>query len=160
MPVGTLSVAELLRPRAVRVGLPGGTKEDVLNAVIDLLAGAPEVGDLERVRADVWAREEQMSTGVGKGLALPHARTGAVRETVLAFATAAEPVAFDAIDRQPVQLLLLIVGPEEARSRHIQLLGRVSRLMNNAAFRERLLGAAGAEDVLAAFREGEETLPG
>lgn len=158
MPQGTDQLAALLRPEAIRVALPGSQKADVLDAVIDLLAPLPEVRDIETVRRDVRAREEQMSTGVGKGLALPHARSSAVRSTVVAFATTETAIEFDAIDRQPVQLIFLIVGPEAARGRHIKLLGRISRLMSRDAFREALLSAETAEQIVAHFAEAETAL--
>ncbi len=158
MPADLPTIAELLRPEAVRVGLPGGPKAEVLDAVLALLAGAPEVADPARVRADVVAREAQMSTGVGQGLALPHARTAAVSGTAAAFAVTDEPVPFDAIDGEPVRLVFLLVGPEGERGRHVRLLGRVSLLMSRAPFRERLLAAASPEEVIAAFREAEGVL--
>lgn len=158
MPAGNDSISELLRPEHIRVGLPGGTKTEVLDAVIDLLDRAPEVHRLETVRNDVWTRESQMSTGVGKGLALPHARSTAVRETAVAVAVTAEPVPFDAIDDQPVRLIFLIVGPEAARTRHIRLLGRISRLMNRDDFRESLLAAQTPEEVMSAFHEAEAAI--
>lgn len=154
----TLSIAELLRPEAVRVGLPGEDKTAVVEGAIELLRGSDAVADLGQVRADVLAREEQMSTGVGKGLALPHARSTAVTDTVAAFAVTEEPIEFGAIDGQPVRLLFLLVGPEEERSRHIKLLSRISRLMNRDAFRAQLLEAGSPEEVLACFRRAEAEL--
>lgn len=153
-----LSINELLDPATVRVGLPGGDKDAVIDALVDLLGSHPAVMDPDEVRADVHAREQQMSTGVGKGLGLPHARSSAVRETVAAFATTADGVDYDAIDGEPVRLLLLLVGPEGERSRHIRLLSRISRLMNQEAFRASLLAAETPEAALDLFREAEEAL--
>jgi PTS system fructose-specific IIA component len=157
-PSGSLSISDLLTPRTVRVGMPGREKDEVLGAVIDLLDGAPAVGDLAQVRRDVLGREEQMSTGVGMGLALPHARSAAVTDTVAALAVTAEPVPFGSHDGAPVRLLFLLVGPEEERSRHIRLLGRISRLMNHDPFRRRLLTAASADEALALCRDAEAEL--
>ncbi|GIV59834.1 PTS sugar transporter subunit IIA [Rhodocaloribacter litoris] len=151
-------IHQLLRRDVVRVGLPGQTKEEVVNRLVDLLQGQPGVRDLEAVRKAVWERERVMSTGVGKGLALPHAKTDAVEKTVAALAVTAEPIAFDAIDDQPVRILFLLVGTEEAKAQHIKILSRISRLMNRDALRERLLRAADAEEVLAIIEEGEAAL--
>ncbi|MDX1531520.1 MAG: PTS sugar transporter subunit IIA [Rhodothermales bacterium] len=156
---GSLHIAELLKPEAVRIGLPGTEKAVLIDALVDLLdTYGDAVIDLARVRADVHDREAQMSTGVGKGLALPHARSAAVRDTVAAFATTAEPVEFGAIDGSPVRLVFLLVGPEMERSRHIKLLSRVSRLMNRDAFRKGLLAARTSEEALALFRDAEAAL--
>lgn len=153
-----LSISDLLAAEAIRVGLVGEDKDAVIDGLVDLLAGHPDVLDLDTVRSDVHARERQMSTGVGKGLALPHARSAAVRATVAAFAVASEPVDYDAIDGEPVRLLFLLVGPDGERGRHIRLLSRLSRLMNRDAFREALLGAETPEGVLALFRDVESQI--
>ncbi|HET6568706.1 MAG TPA: PTS sugar transporter subunit IIA [Rhodothermales bacterium] len=151
-------IYQLLTPETIRVGLPGRTKEEVINRLIDLLQGSPGVRDLEAVRKAVFEREAIMSTGVGKGLGLPHAKTAAVDDTVAAFAVTEQPIEFGSIDSKPVRLLFLLLGSEQAKSLHIKLLSRVSRLMNRDSFREQLLQAESAEDVLAAFSDGESQL--
>jgi mannitol/fructose-specific phosphotransferase system IIA component (Ntr-type) len=99
-----------------------------------------------------------MSTGVGKMLGLPHAKTAAARETVAAFATTAEPIDFGAIDDQPVRLLFLLVGPEDDKSRHIKILGRISRLVSRDSIREQLLDVEAPDDVIRILKEGEAQL--
>lgn len=148
-------IYELLAPETIRVGLPGRTKEDVLEALLGVLAAHPAVNDPAQMRQAVFAREHVMSTGVGKGLGLPHAKTAAVDETLAAFAVTAEPVDFGAIDDEPVRLVFLLVGTETAKSEHIKILSRLSRLLNREAFRARLLAARDAEEILALFEEGE-----
>ena len=153
-----LEIHQLLTPDTVRVGLGGETKDEAINQLVDLLAGHPAVKDLEAVRAAVFERESVMSTGVGKGLGLPHAKTQAVHENVAAFAVTEEPVPFGAIDGRPVRLLFLLVGTETAKSQHIKILSRISRLMNRDSFRERLLHAGSPEQILRIFGEGEAQL--
>ncbi len=155
LPNGRLSIADLLTPATVRVKIAGGEKDEVLNAVIDLLDRTDGVVDLDQVRRDVFARERQMSTGVGMGLALPHARSAAVTDTLAAFATTDTAVPFAAHDGQPVSMIFLLVGPEGERGRHIRLLGRISRLMNRDAFRQRLRDAATPDEALSLFRDAE-----
>ena len=151
-------IRQYLTPETVRVGLPGKTKPEVLENLVDLLRGQPQVRDIEAVREAVLKREHQMSTGVGKRLALPHAKTNAVSSTVAAFAVTTHPIEFGAIDNETVRLLFLLVGTEEAKSQHIKLLSRVSRLMNRNAFRESLLAANTTQKLLDLFEEGESEL--
>ncbi len=146
---------QLLTADTVRVGLPGRTKDDVINALLDVVATHPAVIDPEAMRRAVFEREQMMSTGVGKSLGLPHAKTAAVTETIAAFAITADPVDFGAIDDEKVRLVFLLVGTEAAKSEHIKILSRISRLLNRDAFRERLLQARDAEEVLALLEEGE-----
>lgn len=153
-----LEIHDLLSPETVRVGLPGSTKEEVLENIIKLLEGHVAVRNADDVREAILARERMMSTGVGKGLALPHAKTPAVRESVAAFAVTREPIEFGSIDSAPVRLVFLLVGTEAAKSEHIKLLSRVSRLMNRERFRQRLLKVTNEEEVLAIFESGESDL--
>jgi mannitol/fructose-specific phosphotransferase system IIA component (Ntr-type) len=101
-----------------------------------------------------------MSTGVGKGLGLPHAKTAAATETVAAFATTAAAVDFGAIDDQPVRLVLLLVGPEGDKSQHIKILGRISRLASRDGLRDRLVDATEPTEVIEILTEGERDLRG
>lgn len=153
-----LEIHDLLTLATVRVGLPGSSKEDVLRNLINLLEGHPSVRDIEEVRAAIFQRESMMSTGVGKELALPHAKTSGVTESVAAFAVTAEPIDYGSIDNEPVRLIFLLVGTEAAKSEHIKMLSRVSRLMNRDRFREQLLRASSPSDVIETFREGESDL--
>jgi PTS system fructose-specific IIA component len=153
-------IHELLSAAFIRVELPGTSKQDILDHMIEIIADHPSVQDPVAIRAAVLEREEVMSTGVGKGLGLPHAKTAAVGATVAAFAITANPVEFGAIDNEPVRLVFLLVGTEQAKSEHIKILSRISRLLNRDAFRHRLLKAKSAQEVLTAFEEGETQLVG
>ena len=154
-PVG---INQLLDPERIRIRLPGGSKPEVIDALIDLLDGEDAIKDLEAVRSAIFEREEKMSTGVGKGLGLPHAKTSAATDTLLAFATTEEPIDFGAVDDVPVRLLLLLVGPEEHKSQHVKILGRISRLISRDSLRQRLLEAESAQTIISTLREGERDL--
>ncbi len=154
----TTKINQLLDPEHVRIGLAEPSKTAVIDALVDVLAGHGAISRLDDVRAAIFAREEKMSTGVGKGLGLPHAKTPAASNTVAAFATTDEPVDFGAVDDVPVQILLLLVGPEEHKSQHVKILGRISRLVSREPLRERLLDAETPEAVIKTLREGEAAL--
>ena len=158
MPQTATAIHELLAPERVRVGLPGGDKETVVNALVDLLDRHAAIDDLEQVRAAVWDRENELSTGVGKGLGLPHAKTSAASGTVAAFATTQAPVEFSAIDGEPVRLVFLLIGTEAAKSEHIRILSRISRLVSRRGLRQGLMRAQTPEDVLDAFADAERAL--
>ena len=142
-----ISLSSLLAPERIRVGLAVASKDALLDALVDLLDGAPAVDDLDALREAVWTREQQMSTGVGLGLALPHARTDAASSTLAAFATLAEPVPYGALDGQPVTMALLLAGPETDRRRHLRLLSHVSLVMSDQGVRSQLAAAGGAAEV-------------
>jgi mannitol/fructose-specific phosphotransferase system IIA component (Ntr-type) len=155
---GVVELHRLLTEDTVRIGLVAETKDEVIDRMVDLLRGHPAVRDLEAARRAVFEREQVMSTGVGKGLALPHAKCEAVDGTVAAFAVTREPIEFGSIDDEPVRLVFLLIGAEGAKSQHIKMLSRISRLMNRDEFREQLLNAGSAETVVSIFEAGEAQL--
>ncbi len=151
-----MKVSELLKPEFIIPDLEGETKEEVINELINLFKNDPRVEDIERVRAAVLDREKVMSTGVGKGFAIPHGKTNAVKEIVGAFGKAKKGIDYDALDGNPVQLIFLLVGKDNLISTHIKLLSRISRLMNKDDFRHRLTEANSADEIIKLFTEEEE----
>ncbi|MEM1056054.1 MAG: PTS sugar transporter subunit IIA [Bacteroidota bacterium] len=152
------TLSSLLAPSRIRVGLRAGDKSGLLAELVALASTSSVVLDTDELLAAVEAREAQLSTGVGKGLAFPHARTSAVSETLAAFATLATPIDFDALDGEPVRLVMLIAGTDADRREHVRLLSRISRVLSDEATRRRLLAAKSPDDVLEIVAEAEAEL--
>lgn len=155
----TMKIEGLLSERYVRLNMQGSSKQEVIDAMLALVAGHDRIVDHARLVRDVWKRENDMSTGIGKGIGLPHAKTAAVTEPVLAMATLASGVDFDAIDEAPVSIVFLLATPEAMLSEHLKLLGRISRLVGSDELRKRITAAAASHDVIALLREEEMALP-
>jgi fructose PTS system EIIA component len=153
-----MQIQEFLTDKTVVVGLPAGSKETVISELVHLFEGNPAVKDLEAVERAVLDREQVMSTGVGKGLALPHAKTSAVSDTVAALAITDGDVDFDSLDSDPVRILFLLVGTPEAKSHHVRILSRVSRLMNKDIVRKQMMAANSAEDLMKILASSEKQL--
>ncbi len=150
-----MKITDILSEQAIRTDLPGNSKEEVINAMIDLAATQKVVQDKERMRAAIFERERIMSTGVGSGFAIPHGKTDAVSDIVAAFAVTAQPIDYQSLDDQPVRLVFLLVGRDNMVGPHIKLLSRISRLMNKEDFRNTLLQAKTSAEILEAFRQEE-----
>lgn len=151
-----MKIAEILHEQVVRTQLPGSTKTDIINAMIDMAATQERVLDKEKMREAIFEREKIMSTGVGSGFAIPHGKTDAVSDIVAAFAITAQPIDYQSLDDQPVRIVFLLVGRDNMVGPHIKLLSRISRLMNREEFRKRLLEAQSPAEVLEIFRQEEE----
>jgi mannitol/fructose-specific phosphotransferase system IIA component (Ntr-type) len=124
--------------------------------LIDLFKNDPRVEDIEKIRTAVLEREKVMSTGVGKGFAIPHGKSNAVKEIIGAFGKVTEGIDYDSLDGNPVHLIFLLVGRDNLISTHIKLLSRISRLMNKDDFRQRLIEANSAEEIVKMFNDEEE----
>jgi len=153
----SMKITDILNEQVIRTGLPGNSKEEVINAMIDLASSQKAVQDKERMRTAIFERERIMSTGVGSGFAIPHGKTDAVSDIVAAFAVTAQPIDYQSLDDQPVRLVFLLVGRDNMVGPHIKLLSRISRLMNKEDFRNRLLQSESPKEILDAFRQEEAT---
>lgn len=150
-----MNILEILQPGCVKVPLTSSDKRGAIEELVDLLAATGQVTDAASVKQAVWERESQRSTGIGEGLAIPHGKCAAVKRLAMAVGMPREPLAFDAIDRKPVRLLVLLVSPTDQIPMHIQALGRVSRLMSNPALRETSYAAPDAAALYEIFRKAE-----
>ena len=151
-----MKISDILSTDVIAVNLETADKEDAIKKVIDLGAKSNKILDLEKVSSTIFEREKLVSTGVGKGFAIPHGKTDSIEDVVAAFAITKEPIDFDSIDGEPVRFIFLLIGKENLLNTHIKLLSRISRLMNKDEFREKLLEAASPEEVLEIFKEEEK----
>ncbi len=151
-----MKISDILSTDVIAVNLETTDKEDAIKKVIDLGAKSNKILDKEKVSSTIFEREKLVSTGVGKGFAIPHGKTDSIQDVVAAFAITKEPIDFDSIDGEPVRFIFLLIGKENLLNTHIKLLSRISRLMNKDEFREKLLEAATPEEVLEIFKEEEK----
>jgi len=153
-----MKVSEILKPENIIPSLKATNKNDAINELINLFENDERIINLEEIRNSVFSREEIMSTGVGKGFAIPHRKTNATTEILSAFGIARTPIYYQSLDGDPVQLIFLLVGKDNMVSMHIKLLSRISRLMNENGFREKLLKAETSEELYKIFKEEEDKL--
>jgi fructose-specific phosphotransferase system IIA component len=152
-----MKISDLLTEDLVVTSLEGTSKDDIINAIVDLVATSPKVLDKNKVREAVFEREQIMSTGVGDGFAIPHGKTDAVSDIVAAFAITAIPIDYESLDEKPVRLVFLLVSKANMVGPHIKLLSRISRLMNKTEFRTKLLDVKSPKDIIDMFKQEEAT---
>jgi fructose-specific phosphotransferase system IIA component len=150
-----MKISDILDEKLVVSNLPGKSKEEVINALVDLVSQSPKVLEKEKVRSAIFEREKIMSTGVGNGFAIPHGKTDAVSEIVAAFCVTGQPIDYQSLDEKPVRLVFLLVGKDNLIGPHIKLLSRISRLMNKEEFRNKLLETKSSKDIIETFRQEE-----
>lgn len=151
-----MKISDILSTDVIEVNSDVKDKDDSLNRIIAIAAKSGKILDLKKVTETIFEREKLVSTGVGKGFAIPHGKTDAISDTVASFIITKNPIDFDSIDGEPVRFIFLLVGKETLLNTHIKLLSRISRLMNKDEFREKLLKAGTKEDVLKIFKDEEQ----
>ncbi|UCG00222.1 MAG: PTS sugar transporter subunit IIA [Spirochaetaceae bacterium] len=146
----------MLDARTIKLELEARKKNEALQELIELLHRAGKIQDPEAALAGLIAREKLTSTGIGSGIAIPHLLAEQAEETVMAFGRKREGLRFDSVDNQPVTLIFLIVGPKHQEYAHLRLLSRLSRLLHDESFRQALLEAETAEEILRIVTQEEQ----
>jgi fructose-specific phosphotransferase system IIA component len=154
-----MKLTDILSEKFIQLGLEAKSKNDLIEKMLMLAAAHPSITDKTKLRNDVLKREKEMSTGIGKNVALPHAKTSAVSAPVLAVAVLKKEIDFAAIDGEPVRLVFLLATPEQMLTQHLKLLSRISRVIGAEATREKMIQATTPEAVLTIFIEEEKSFP-
>jgi PTS system nitrogen regulatory IIA component len=140
--------ADLLEPRSVSVANNAGSKKRVLEEAAALLAATISDAEQEPIYERLLERERLGSTGVGHGVALPHARIDGLTRAYGAFVQLAQGVDYDAIDGQPVDLVFALVVPQEATAEHLQLLAQLAALFSDDVLCSRLRKGSSTKELL------------
>ena len=132
----------------ITFNLKSTTKAGVIEELVELAAGSTMIKNRDELLNDVRERENLVTTGVGYGVAFPHAKTRAAKGIVIAFGRNAKGIDFEAMDHRPVNLVFLIAAPEDAVGAHLNVMARLSFLMKSEENRQRLMQVSSPGDVL------------
>ena len=132
------------------------------SAIVELVEmlvrlGKIKAADQETVLAALRAREETMSTGIGFGIAIPHASSDRVGEVVAAFGRSSTGIEFDSLDGLPVKFIVLFIVPKDQFQTHLRTLAAIAKFLNDRGVRERLGTAANPQEILSIFEASEPT---
>jgi len=147
-----VKLAELFNEHSVMLDMEPVAKDDLLELILEDLNGKGLISRYDYALRDVLEREKVMSTGIGNGVAIPHAYTDGVDRLVAGFYRTRQGVDFAALDGEDVDLFFIILGPKASRRDHIKVLAKISRLLNHEEFRKELRESASADDVMAVFK--------
>lgn len=135
-----MDLGDLIKPDGVLASVTAESKKELLLALAEKCKDAAGL-EARQIYDALWHRERLGSTGLGKGIAIPHARIADLRAIVCVFARLTEPIAFDAVDGEPVDLVFVLLAPEAAGADHLKALARISRLIREPQAIEKLRGA-------------------
>ncbi|MBQ1198403.1 MAG: cation:proton antiporter, partial [Spirochaetaceae bacterium] len=144
---------KLISPEVIVMDLKSETKDELLKEMVMILANSGKVRDWEHVYNDVLDREKIMSTGMDKGIAIPHAKSEGVVSACVAVGIKKEGIDFDALDKQPSKIFFLIVSPKKSNSPHLQILASVSSIVRNKETLERIFNANNADEICKILKE-------
>ncbi|AEE92674.1 MAG: PTS sugar transporter subunit IIA [Tepidanaerobacteraceae bacterium] len=146
-----MEIRDMFSKERVNFDLKATTKEDVLDELIDILYKDGKITDREEFKKAVLKREEEFSTGIGLGIAIPHGKSAAVKEASIVFGKSKKGIDFNSMDGEPAYLFFLIAVPEESNDVHLKALSEISRRLMHDEVREKLYDAQNFEGFIEAF---------
>lgn len=148
-------LTQILEPQCVKVPLEGTDKVSAIKELVDMLDTNNLLLNREQVFQAVLTRESTKSTGIGFGIAIPHGKCSGVKELVMAIGISRQGIDFQSIDGKPVYIVVLLASPIDRTGPHIQALARISRLMLDEEFKNKLQNASSSEELYTLISEKE-----
>jgi fructose PTS system EIIBC or EIIC component len=130
-----MRITELLTRDTINLSLKSQKKLDVIEELVTVLDSAGKLTDRSEYKKAIIAREEQSTTGIGEGVAIPHAKTKVVKQAAIAFGRSIDGVNYESLDGQPAHLFFMIAAPEGANNTHLEALARLSSILMNEEVR-------------------------
>ena len=143
-----MRITDLLDKRSINLNAAPKTKSEALDMAVELMAKSGKIDDIESYRAKVYAREEESTTGVGEGIAIPHGKCSAVNAPGLAAMIIKDGVDFESLDDEPVKVLFLIAAPDTKDNVHLDVLSKLSVLLMDENFVAKLMKAGSPEEFI------------
>ena len=154
-----MKLSDLIRRELICLDIESTEKTGSIVEMAESFARERIIGDKRVFLREVLGREKAGSSGIGDGVAIPHARTGMVEEIIIAFGRSRRGISFESLDGKPVYLLFLIASPTNDNELYLRTLGRLSRFLREREYREGLLRAKTVDEVFFTLNSFEERLP-
>jgi PTS system fructose-specific IIC component len=143
-----MKLSKFCDEKLVTFDLKTATKDDVIEELVDIASLSPLVKDRDELLRDIIHRENMVTTGIGYGVAFPHAKTKATKGIVIAFGRSQQGIDFDAMDKKPVHVFFLIAAPEDAIGAHLNVMARLSYIMKSEENRQKLMNVNSPGELL------------
>ncbi|MDQ0148797.1 fructose-specific PTS transporter subunit EIIC [Eubacterium multiforme] len=151
-----MRIIDLLKEEGIELNSKVTSKEEALNKLVDLMDKEGNLSNKEVYKEAVLKREELSTTGIGDGIAIPHGKSKAVKKAGLSSIVVKDGIDFDSLDGQPAKLFFMIAAPEEANNLHLDVLARLSTILMDEDFRNKLINANSKEEYLKLIDEKEK----
>lgn len=143
-----MKITELLTEDTILLNIEGNQKEETIDQLVDVLFQAGKISDCGEFKAAILKREAQSTTGIGDGIAIPHAKTKAVKDAAIVFGKSSAGINYESLDGKPAHLFFMIAAPDGANNTHLEALARLSGLLMKVEVRYELLMAVTKEEVI------------
>ena len=153
-----MEIMDFLSRKAITADLKHTDKPGVIKELVELLFNAREIKDKDSLVSSLLEREALGSTGIGQGIAIPHAKSPIAKKLVVAFGLSRNGINFDALDGEPVYICFLLVAPPGSAGPHLKALARISRLLKSKIFRSSLKNAKDEKEILEIIKKEDQRM--
>ena len=150
-----MNLVEAIKPSLVQFDFDVKSKEDTIKKVIDLMKESDLLSDADRYLKDVYKRESESTTGIGMGIAIPHAKSEGVKETCFSLIKLKDPIEWESLDEKPVNYVIMLAVPSGANDEYLRILSTLATNLMDDDFRESLITSETIEDVYETFKNTE-----
>ena len=150
-----MRIIDLLDKKSINLNLKSTDKTSVINELVDLVDASGNLNDKNEYKQEILAREAKSTTGIGEGIAIPHAKTKAVKKACLASGVSKTGIDYDSLDGAPSNLFFMIAAPDGANDTHLEVLSRLSTILMDENFRSSLINASSADEFLSLIDKTE-----
>ncbi len=150
-----MKVSELLTKDTMVLNMASDTKADAIDELASQLDKAGRLTNLKKFKEAIWNREKESTTGIGEGVAIPHAKTDAVKQPAIAFGRSIAGIDYEALDGEPSHLFFMIAASEGANNEHLETLSRLSTMLMDETFRKRIMEAQSEDEILSLIDDKE-----
>lgn len=143
-----MNITQLLNVNGIKLELVSKTKEDVIKEMVKILDGNGKLLDKDRYLQAVVDREKEVSTGIGRGIAIPHGKSSGVKEPALVFGRSSDGIDYQSMDDERAYIFFLIAVPEESSNEHLKILSEISKKLMHSELRDSLMKATSAKEII------------
>lgn len=152
-----MRLTDILKPQLVKVPLDATDKQSAINELCQIIANHTDLDDpqssAKALQDAVWEREQTRTTGIGHGIAIPHGKTDCIQSLTLALGKPAQPIEFQAVDKKPVDLIILLASPTSQTGPHIQALATISKMLTDENIRDQIKQATDSQQVYSIIQD-------
>ncbi len=151
-----MKVSDILEEGGIEVELKSNTKNEVLDELIGLINTSFNFENIDEIRKAIYDREKLSSTGIGNGLAIPHAKVVGVDRIVAGIGLSKKGIDFSSLDKMPAHIFFILISPKEDQGSHVKTLAKIAKIFKNKEWRDKLIECESSKGVIQFIKEKED----
>lgn len=154
-----MALSELIKKKNIIIGSPAKNRWDIISEMLDVAAKNNDLSneDIEEIESSLIEREKTMSTGIGKGVAIPHCTSVLVNDTIIVISLSEKGIDFDSIDGEPVKIVIMLIVPKSKLTQHIKTLANIAKLMSDDKIKDKMLTLKTPDSIYKLIKDSETT---